>query len=146
MSTESYTFHHPSLGALTGLITPASPSASVVSFRSIPFAIVPGRFKQSVLLDHIPKSSSGEANSDFTNYGTACPGTDQLVPPSPVGGLLPGESREYDEFTCLNLSINVPKACLEGKMKDLPVMVYVHGGAFKEGAANISLQHGMSLP
>ncbi|RFU34812.1 hypothetical protein B7463_g1562, partial [Scytalidium lignicola] len=67
---------------------------------------------------------------------------DQLAGPSPVGGLIPGEGeRKYEEFSCLNLTVNVPRECLEGKKKDVPVMVYVHGGAFKEGAGNISHQH-----
>ncbi|KAH8813305.1 Alpha/Beta hydrolase protein [Xylogone sp. PMI_703] len=140
MTSQTYTFDHPTLGSLTGLISPASPSSSVISFRSIPFADVPARFSQSTLLTSIPKSHS----RDFTEYGTACPQVDQLTPPSPVGGLLPGEGRKYDEFSCLNLSINVPKVCLEGKVRDAPVMVYIHGGAFKEGAGNISHQHDTS--
>lgn len=55
------TFHHADLGSMTGLITPDN----VVQFRGIPFATVPARFKQSILLHTLSDSSERE----FTKFG-----------------------------------------------------------------------------
>ena len=82
---------------------------------------------------------------DFTEYGRACPATPQDDQIEAVGGLLPGEElTQYDEFTCLNLTISAPKEALGVENKLCPVMVYVHGGAFKVGG-HISAFHGESF-
>jgi len=134
--TQTHTFTHPKLGTITGLA--GSPSTTnVVHFRSIPFASIPARFRQSVLLDHIPSSRT------FTEYGTYCPSPVQDHQRVNVGGWLPGEEEKImDETTCLNLTISAPRDALGGKGKALPVMVYVHGGAFTEGSGHISALHG----
>lgn len=114
----------------------------VVHFRSIPYATIPARFKQSVLLSTIPDAYDGRPKGDFTQYGHACPQVPQ--PYDTVSGKLPGEEdRNYDEFTCLNLTISAPLSQVQKRSEDrtekgLPVMVYVHGGALEEGAGHIS--------
>jgi carboxylesterase type B len=134
------TFTHPLLGALTGRISLSTPN--VVHFRSIPFATIPARFRQSILLDHVPSSHS----RDFTHYGTGCPSLSETNQIEAAGGLLPGEKeKEFDEFDCLNLTISVPKDALGDEGKKLPVMVYVHGGGFTVGSAHISALHGKLL-
>lgn len=47
---QTFTFHHPELGSLTGLIQPDN----VVQFRTVPYATIPARFKRSILLDSLP--------------------------------------------------------------------------------------------
>ena len=60
-----------------------------------------------------------------------------------VGGFLPGEEkRKFDEWSCLNLTIAAPSDALGDEEKELPVMVYVHGGAFKVGGGHVSALHG----
>lgn len=58
--TKTFTFNHPELGPLTGLIQPDN----VVQFRAIPYATIPGRFKRSILLDRLP-----DGNTSFTTHG-----------------------------------------------------------------------------
>ncbi|MCJ1398584.1 hypothetical protein MMC11_001784 [Xylographa trunciseda] len=149
-------FQHPALGEITGRVTKKveedRPDASAVAhFRSIPYASIPGRFKQSILLsDGLPDYYDERAKGDFREYGYACPQIPQ--PYDAVGGKLPGEEdRKYDEFKCLNLTVSAPypslnKAPASGRetsaeKKLLPVMVYVHGGAFSEGAGHVSAMH-----
>ena len=63
---------------------------------------------------------------------------------SPFGGLLPGEEeRKFGEFDCLNLTVSAPADALGDEGRSLPVMVYVHGGAFKVGGGHVSAVHGM---
>ncbi|MCJ1386196.1 hypothetical protein MMC17_009322 [Xylographa soralifera] len=149
-------FKHPVLGEITGRVnkkveedTPDAPA--IAHFRSIPYAAVPGRFKQSILFgDGLPDHYDERPKGDFREYGYACPQIPQ--PYDAVGGKLPGEGdRMYDEFKCLNLTVSAPYSSLRkvpttghgtsSEKKLLPVMVYVHGGAFSEGAGHVSAMH-----
>jgi hypothetical protein len=47
-------------GPITGLITPNN----VVQFRAVPYATIPARFKQSVVLDSLSKRAG-----QFTKHG-----------------------------------------------------------------------------
>jgi carboxylesterase type B len=138
MSTsQSQTFTHPLLGTLTGLTSPST--LHTIHFRSIPFALIPARFRHSTLLNHIPSSH----NRDFTKYGTACPSPPQMDQTEASGGPLPGEeAKKFDEETCLNLTISAPRDTLGDVERGLPVMVYVHGGGFSVGSAHVSALHG----
>lgn len=148
MSIPTYTHTHPLLGALTGRLLhpplhniPISESPETIHFRSVPFASIPGRFKPSIQLDKIPTSDND--SHDFTNYTFACPQIPQ--PRESYGGTLPEEEdRRYDEYSCLNLTLSVPKTALATTSKALPVMVYIHGGAWSEGAGHISALHDTS--
>ncbi|KAF2633495.1 alpha/beta-hydrolase [Macroventuria anomochaeta] len=57
---QKFTFHHPELGPLTGLVQPDN----VVQFRAVPYASIPARFKRSILLESLLQ---GENN--HTEYG-----------------------------------------------------------------------------
>ncbi|KAK8203154.1 hypothetical protein M8818_005379 [Zalaria obscura] len=136
------TFSHPELGDIKGRVFRQDEANDIVHFRSIPYATIPGRFKPCALLENIPSTFDHRPKGDFTEYGNACPSVHQ--PDSAYGGPLPGQTpRTYDEQTCLNLTISAPRsAVLAGQRNHgLPVMVYVHGGAFKEGAGHISALH-----
>jgi carboxylesterase type B len=138
-TTQTQTFTHPVLGPLTGLTNPSTPHTT--HFRSIPFALIPARFRQSTLLTYIPSSH----RRDFTKYGAACPSPPQTDQIEASGGLLPGEEeKKFDEAMCLNLTIGTPRNALSDVGRKLPVMVYVHGGGFAVGSAHISALHGKS--
>lgn len=57
---STFTFHHPDLGPMTGILSPDN----VVQFRAVPYATIPARFKQSILLDSVFQHSK-----DFTKHG-----------------------------------------------------------------------------
>lgn len=65
----------------------------------------------------------------------------------PYGGPLPDDQGglEFDEFTCLTLSISAPASHLSsvaGSMhKYLPVLIYLHGGAAMDGTGHIDGLH-----
>jgi carboxylesterase type B len=143
-----YKHEHSQLGSLTGRLIDTKHfdgtkvKHPVVHFRSIPYATIPARFKQSVLLEHIAENFDSRPARDFTEYGYACP----QIPQSrdAIGGILPGErDRQYDEFACLNLTISAPVSHLQPDLSNklLPVMVYIHGGGFMEGAGHVSASH-----
>lgn len=116
------------------------PTAETVQFRSVPFAAVTEPFQLARPLDTIPAQYDFRPHRDFTQWGYACP---QLEQARDAGGGSLGEDdvRQYDEFACLNSTITAPKGALEGRMERLPVMVYLHGGAFVGGCGNIAASH-----
>ena len=146
-SFSDYNFSHPQLGELKGRVSSDTPD--VVQFRSLPYATVPARFKPSILLGRIPPHFDSRPHRDFTNYGAACPqiGASKDSWFHSYGGPLEGElSIHFDDLTCLNLSISVPRAALSGPtgLYGLPVMVYVHGGGFQEGIGHVDEAHSPS--
>jgi carboxylesterase type B len=126
---------HPTLGPLTGTLR----SPSVVQFRSIPYARIPARFRQSV-----PISTLEPEERDCTEYGPACPQNLQSM--DALGGMLEGEKAVwFDEGRCLGLTVTGPGAGLEGRgpgrgAPGVPVMVHVHGGAFVEGSHTLGVR------
>ncbi|KAL5338163.1 Alpha/Beta hydrolase protein [Aspergillus crustosus] len=154
-TTNTFTLNHPQLGSLTGrLIDKQHDDGQLVTdpvahFRSIPYATIPARFRQSILLDRIPDHFDSRPRGDYTQYGAACPQVPQPTGRgSATGGSVPGnEQITYDEQTCLNLTISVPiNVALDetGRSKQdklLPVLVYVHGGGFVEGKGHVSALH-----
>ncbi|KAL4864164.1 Alpha/Beta hydrolase protein [Aspergillus spectabilis] len=154
-STSIFTLNHPQLGSLTSRLIDSHHADgqpvtdAVAHFRSVPYAIIPGRFRQSFLLDHIPDHFDGRPHGDFTQYGAACPQVPQPTGKgSATGGFVPGEEEiTYDEHTCLNLTISAPaknfpdQPGLSPPLRLLPVMVYVHGGGLIEGKGHVSALH-----
>jgi len=150
---STFTFTHKALGLITGRLFDSlhtdgqKVTAPIAHFRSIPYATIPARFRQSVRLRRLPDDFDGRPKGVFTEYGAACP---QIPQPtgkgSPAGGCAPGEGpTTYDEFSCLNLTISAPVSALApdgAELKGLlPVMVYVHGGGLAEGKGHVSAQH-----
>ncbi|CAH0020338.1 unnamed protein product [Clonostachys rhizophaga] len=145
------TVSHPELGQLTGrVVEPVEfPGFSVVQFRSVPYATIPKRFSPSIPLKDIPSSFDGRPTRDFTNYGAACPQIGGAHPSwcDPYGGPLQDDlNLEFDEFTCLTVSISVPESQLvsatdRGPAPKLPIMVYIHGGGMSEGIGHVDGLH-----
>lgn len=158
----TYTFPHAQLGNLTGrcIESPHFPVSPVVQFRSVPYATVPKRFLPSVPLTEIPSTFDHRPHRDFTHFGAACPQPGATKPAwfAPQGGKLPDDVLlEFDEFTCLTVSISVPESQLSlPTTKALPVMVYIHGGAAQDGCGHVdgvhnnapltAFSHSISLP
>ncbi|KAF4428934.1 Carboxylesterase type B [Fusarium acutatum] len=118
-------FEHPQLGPIIG----RKRNEHVIQFRSIPYGHVAARFRHATLISELPPKQR-----TFTEYGHACPQAEQGM--EPFGGPIPGtEKRQYDEFSCLNLTITAPVSVLKSEnTHKIPVMVYVHGGGFTVGA------------
>lgn len=146
-----YQFDHPTLGSLTGrrITSPQFPGASNVQFRSIPYAQVPKRFVPCLPLTSIPQKFDNRPHRDFTQYGAACPQRDGVSSAwfDCYGGPLEDDKGfEFDEFTCLTVTVSVPESQLSGvgatgDLQPLPVLVYVHGGGLQEGCGHVDGLH-----
>ncbi|KAH6642398.1 Alpha/Beta hydrolase protein [Boeremia exigua] len=130
---RTLTLAHPALGSIEGILLPGD---KVVQFHAIPYATVPARFQHSILLP-----SLHGAGSSFTHPGYACPHTFTMDDVH-SGGLYPSEPEiESDELKCLTVTLSVPLTLLlsshgdgtEQERRKVPVMVYIHGGAFHVG-------------
>ncbi|KAF2454726.1 Alpha/Beta hydrolase protein [Lineolata rhizophorae] len=154
----SLTFTHPALGPIKARLVypsvhglPASSTPPIANIRCIPYATIPARFKQSVLVSNGLRDpahfNDGRPRGDFTQYGYTCPQVPQGS--AAAGGPTPEGERRYDELTCLTATVSAPAARLQdgqAAARDeagppLPVTVYVRGGAFKEGAGPTSAGH-----
>jgi carboxylesterase type B len=143
-----FSFPHPQLGLITGRLVDSVefPGVSVVQFRSIPYATIPKRFLPSVLLTEIPSNFDSRSPRDFTNFGAACPQLGATKPDwcDSYGGPLEDDLYwEFDEMTCLSVTISVPESHLRATQSEnrLPVMVYVHGGGAQEGIGHVDGLH-----
>ncbi|OJJ45202.1 hypothetical protein ASPZODRAFT_133830 [Penicilliopsis zonata CBS 506.65] len=126
--TPTYRHFAPSLGAeLVG-----EQNASIAVFRGIPYATTPQRWQHSTPLDTL------SSPFDASRYGPRCPEApgDMAATPGDRDGLPPD-----DELACLNLNIAVPTTALEtdsdATSRPLPVMVWIHGGAFRFGSNSV---------
>ncbi|KAK7181170.1 para-nitrobenzyl esterase [Paraphaeosphaeria sporulosa] len=134
-SFPQYAFRHSKLGEIIGLAR----GSDVVQFRGIPFAEIPARFRQSRLLESLPRQPF-----DARKSGAYCP--QPLLPFPPYWeGDVPADcpklpAAPQDEFDCLNLNITVPRDALEhSPLERLPVLFFIHGGAFIGGSQSIQL-------
>lgn len=130
----SETFTHSSLGSLIGVAR----GDDIVQFRGIPYAKIPARFRQSTLCSSLPQEPF-----DARQPGPICPQTTRLPFPNFWSGPLPAGGIELtkpkpDEFECLNINITAPRVALSGETK-VPILVYIHGGAFVVGASSIQV-------
>jgi carboxylesterase type B len=129
-----YKLAHPSLGDINGI----SRGSEVVQFRGIRYASIPGRFRQSVLRTSLPQEPF-----DAIEPGPTCPHSQVGVFPQFWSGPLAPDGIQLsvspaDEFECLNLNITTTRSAIE-ENKKLPVLVFIHGGAFKVGSSSIQV-------
>lgn len=112
-------------GRYTGVVLPPSFAVprAVEAWRGIPFAQTTGgqnRFRPPVPLGLT--ASSAATPFDASAFGPICPGTASRIP-----GMLEGED-------CLNLNVYRPASpSYEPGGPKMPVVIYVHGGAFNGG-------------
>ncbi|RKL43833.1 hypothetical protein BFJ70_g4146 [Fusarium oxysporum] len=110
-------------------------SDDIEEFRGIPYARVPGRWEHSQLRDRLPQDVF-----DATENGPRCP-TEHKGNSQAYQSYLPYPDDREDEFECLNLLIMRPSKealanhSLDAEVTQLPVIVWIHGGGFTDGAA-----------
>ncbi|KAF4632773.1 hypothetical protein G7Y89_g5342 [Cudoniella acicularis] len=122
----------PTLGA--NLVAEKDTTSSLALFRGIPYASVTKRWTQSRVRDSLP------AVFDATKFGPKCP-KPQSSHSSMITVALKNPDVGEDEFACLNLNIAAPLEAVSEKnagRKLLPVMVWVHGGAFRHGSNSVT--------
>ncbi|KAK0112960.1 hypothetical protein ONS95_014676 [Cadophora gregata] len=127
---DSLQHNCPSLSA--DLIAAKDTEAGLALFRGIPYASVSKRWTQSQIQDSL------SSPFDATKFGPRCPQPPHV---SLIAANVKAPALEEDEFACLNLNISVPVNALPKPTSNdpkslLPVMVWIHGGAFKNGSAS----------
>jgi carboxylesterase type B len=116
----------PDYGVVNGIISPAIPDGSVLEFRGVPYGKIPGRFQRPHLVGKLSSPHDG------SKYGPMCPSVriETILGDTILDLIGPAPNQPQDEFECLNLNIAVPKKVV-GK---IPVLIWIHGGAFVLGA------------
>jgi para-nitrobenzyl esterase len=106
------------LGAVRGVL-----HDGVRTFKGIPYAAPPvGDLRWQ--LPQAPRA--WHATLDGTNYGSACPQVARY-----------GLTEASDNENCLSLNVAVPIAEGQEARRKLPVIVWIHGGAFVGGASGL---------
>ncbi|KZM18769.1 hypothetical protein ST47_g10009 [Ascochyta rabiei] len=126
-SKSSPTIEHPSLGQIKGVLLENN---TIEQFRGIPFGVVPARWADPVLRS----GRLSQDTFDATRFGPSCPqgAGGQKFDASLVGNMqLQAETVMQSEADCLNLVITRPTGLAVGTK--VPVLVWVHGGAFCVG-------------
>ncbi|KAK3074271.1 hypothetical protein LTR53_003432 [Teratosphaeriaceae sp. CCFEE 6253] len=127
---SSHSIHnHPLLGALKGTLI----SSHLVQFQDIPYGRIPQRFARSSLVSELP----GGRPYDATGLPPASVQPKDAAKTDCIGNQLPIDLVEgYDEDQsedCLKLNITMPTTTSPASA--LPVLVFIHGGAFFLGSS-----------
>ena len=136
------TLNHARLGAIKGL---RDAPTSLIKILGLPYGTILQRFGRAEPL----KSLSSSPRFQNNIFDATKPGPSSIQPwgsvtmdasniPLPTDNLPDDEEQSED---CLNLSIRLPPTCLNsnGTLRSgakLPVLVFIHGGAFFLGSAN----------
>ncbi|KAF2088053.1 alpha/beta-hydrolase [Saccharata proteae CBS 121410] len=121
-----------SLGTVTGRLN----ERAIETFLGIPYASVNKRWARPEKLSSFPGG-----RHDGTVYGPVCPQLPNGLTEFTVPGHPPDPKVPSDEFKCLNLNVVRP-GNVSGK---LPVMVWIHGGAFTIGSNAETVYNGLDL-
>ncbi|KAF9175808.1 hypothetical protein BGX21_003938 [Mortierella sp. AD011] len=134
----------PGCGTLQGVQAEDQPS--VAKFLNVPYATVPERWRPAV------KAAPWNGVRDASVQGPVCPQPESpnvLVSMTATNVDEDDEeaySKVYNEEHCLNLNIFAPLNQLEKRSGPLiPVMVWIHGGGFKDGSNAMDLYDGTNM-
>lgn len=135
---------HDKLGAIKCLHNPA---ASLLKIQGLPYGTIPQRFARSKVVRHFNDTENARHVNGV--FDASKPGASSIQPwgsvqsdaesiPLPTDNLKDNEGQSED---CLNLSIHLPLACLDEdnnlrKDAHVPILVFIHGGAFIVGSGN----------
>ncbi|TVY46502.1 Para-nitrobenzyl esterase [Lachnellula occidentalis] len=125
----------PSLGKIKGL----SYDDQTCQYLGIQYAEVPGRFRRPK-----PPAPWKDGCYDGTKLGPYCPQPPRDFYPIPAAARPWLEMPGTDEFNCLNLNISVPHMP-KSNLELLPVMVFLHGGAFAYATGSAPIYDGRIL-
>lgn len=121
-------FQHSGLGRIRGVEV----SGKITQFRSLPYATIKQRFARSQLLDHLPKQQGKEifdatqvGPSSIQPFGAAKSDADSNQLPSDI---ITGDQPQSED--CLCVTITAPTDSLNHNEERIPVLVFIHGGAF----------------
>ncbi|KAG0001202.1 hypothetical protein BGZ80_003596 [Entomortierella chlamydospora] len=134
----------PGCGTLQGVQAEDQPV--VAKFLNVPYATVPERWRPAVKV--VPWNGIRDASVQ----GPVCPQPESpnvLVSMTATNVDEDDEeaySKVYSEEHCLNLNIFAPLNQLEKRSRPLiPVMVWIHGGSFKDGSNAMELYDGTNM-
>ncbi|CAO3574660.1 unnamed protein product [Mortierella alpina] len=114
----------------------------VAVFRNVPFATIPKRWRAAV------KSQAWTGVRDATKQGPICPQTASVFPLHllvPTDIAVEAPAAEQNELEALNLNIFVPLKALQAGAEPIPVMTYIHGGAFRDGSNALILYNSVNF-
>ncbi|MER5172461.1 carboxylesterase/lipase family protein [Thioclava kandeliae] len=121
----------PPMAAVTGGQIRGERKNGLNIFRGIPYAAPPSGERRW----HAPQPViAWDGLRDATRFGAVCP--QQEARKEPEKSL----AKVTQDEDCLTLNIWAPEGA-----KDLPVMVWLHGGSFRFGAGSLALYHGQDL-
>ena len=135
LPTMTSVFQHPTLGAIRGVL---SASNSILQLHNLPYARITQRFSRSIAVDKLPTSATSSDPYDGTKLPPAsiqiegAPESDTKTFQGPLD-ILEGYNEEQSE-DCLRLDISMPKDT--SPSSKLPVLVFMHGGAYFIGSGN----------
>jgi carboxylesterase type B len=122
--------------------------SSLVKMLGLPYGTIPQRFARAEPLHNLHPTSN-EKGGTRTAFDATTPAPSSIQPWGSVKSdasniPLPTKNLPEDEIqseNCLNLSILLPDVCFDekGSLQNnakLPVLVFIHGGAFFLGSAN----------
>ncbi|KAH8819383.1 Alpha/Beta hydrolase protein [Xylogone sp. PMI_703] len=133
-------------------VSTSSSSIDVAKCLGIPYAKIPYRWAAP---RKIQEAWTG--TKDCTRFGPQCPQSKAALFPLndlPLFGNLGGtgsfpiQSETEDEFDCLNLNIFTPLNAVapsKSRQEKLPVVIWIHGGAYWTGAGGVDVYDGTEI-
>jgi carboxylesterase type B len=140
------TLNHPIFGSIR---CTHDPSTSLITIHSLPYATIPQRFARSHLCSYLASHPSSISRLKDGIFDATAPGPTSIQPfgsvksdasniPLPIESLPDDEEQSED---CLTLSIYIPSSALDSnsqtfiRNEKLPVLLFIHGGAFFLGSS-----------